>query len=111
MNYDPIVDYLNKHGDMPAARMNIPGMSLAAIKTRVLLLYRAGVLLRRQEPVSPSSRKMNMIYSLSGLPAPAKPNKNDLLDKAMRKVLKNEPEYAYHLRNLPRDQDGCGQDT
>jgi hypothetical protein len=111
LNYDPIVDYLTKHGDMPASRINIPGMSLAAIKTRVLSLYRAGVLLRRQEPVSPSSRKMNMIYSLSGLPAPAKPNKNDMIDKEMRKVLKREPEYSYHLRNLPRDQNGFGQDT
>ena len=110
MTYDPIVDYLTKHGELPASRINIPGMSLAAIKTRVLNLYRAGVLLRRQEPIK-DSRKMNMIYSLSGLPVPVKPNKNEMLDKIMRKVLKNEPEYSYHLRNLPRDQDGCGQDT
>ena len=106
MTYDPIVDYLAKHGDMPASSIHIPGMTLAAIKTKVLLLYRAGVLTRTEAPVKEGSLRLRMVYGLSGEPIPVKPKKDSVLDKLMHKVLKNEPEYAYHLRNLPRNQDG-----
>jgi len=101
----PILDYLKEHGELPAAKIFIPDMTLGAIKNALRKFYFDGVLLRREIVMDGTKAKMYMAYSLSGeAPRPRKrPQTNE--ERLRNAALKNEPDYAYHLRNLPRHQE------
>jgi hypothetical protein len=101
----PILKYLEEHGELPAAKIFIPDMTLGAIKNALRKFYFEGVLLRREIPMDGTKAKMYMTYSLSGkTPGPRKrPQTNE--ERIRNAALKNEPNYAYHLRNLPRHQE------
>jgi hypothetical protein len=98
----PILEYLKKHGELPASKIFIPDMTLGAIKNALRNYYFEGVLLRREIPMDGTKAKMCMAYSLSGeAPIPRKrPKTNE--ERLRNAALKNEPGYAYYLRNLPR---------
>jgi hypothetical protein len=99
----PVLEYLKEHGELPATKIYVPDMTLGAIKNVLRKFYLEGVLLRREIPVDGYKEKMCMTYSLSGeAPRPRKkPQTNE--EKIRNAALKNEPGYAYYLRNLPRD--------
>jgi hypothetical protein len=100
----PVLDYLKKHGELPAVKVLVPEMTLGAIKNILRKFYLEGVLLRREIPVDGCKARMYMAYSLSGkAPRPRKkPQTNE--ERIRTAALKNEPDYAFHLRNLPRHQ-------
>jgi len=99
---DPIINFIKKNGEAAASEIKIAGYSLAAVKTRVIVLYRAGVLTRRAEPIREGVTRTHWLYDLSGI-SPKHKTKNDRLYERLKlTALKNEPSYAYHLRNLPR---------
>jgi hypothetical protein len=100
----PIIEYLKKHGELPATKIYIPGMTLGAIKNALRKFYIDGVLLRREIPMDGTKARMCMAYSLSGKTPAArkKPLTNE--ERIRKTALKTEPNYAYHLRNLPRPQ-------
>jgi hypothetical protein len=100
----PVLEYLKEHGELPAVKVLVPDMTLGAIKSALRNFYFEGVLLRREIPMEGRKTRMCMAYSLSGkAPRPRKrPQTNE---KRIRDTaLKNEPDYAFHLRNLPRHQ-------
>jgi len=100
----PILEYLKEHGELPAAKIYVPNMTLGAIKNALRNLYLEGVLLRREIVMEGWENRLCMAYRLSG-EAPAPRKKPPSNEERMRKAaLKNEPDYAYHLRNLPRHQ-------
>jgi len=98
----PIIEYLKKHGELPATKIYVPDMTLGAIKNALRVFYFEGVLLRREIPVDGYKEKMCMAYSLSGEAPRIKLRKQPNYKKLQAFALKNEPDYAYHLRNLPR---------
>jgi len=101
----PILEYLKEHGELPASKVLIPNRTLGAVKNALRKFYFEGVLLRREVPMDGSKTRMYMVYSLSGKePGPRKkPQTNE--ERLKNAALKNEPDYAYHLRNLPRPQE------
>ena len=104
----PILDYLKEHGELPAAKIFIPDMTLGAIKNALRRFYLEGLLLRREIIVDGCKAKTCMAYSLSGSTAqPAKAVQNErekLRERIKMFAIKNEPDYAFHLRNLPRNR-------
>jgi hypothetical protein len=98
----PIIDYLKKHGELPATKIYVPDMTLGAIKNALRNFYFEGVLLRREIPVDGYKEKMCMAYSLSDEAPRIKLRKQPNYKKLQAIALKSEPDYAYHLRNLPR---------
>jgi hypothetical protein len=103
---DPIINYIQKNGECAASDIKIAGYSLAAVKTKVLTLYKAGVLTRRAEPIREGQARFHWVYELSGVSPKQKSKSDRLYERLKLSALKNEPSYAYHLRNLPRDQHG-----
>ena len=101
---DPVVEYLTNNGEGSVATIEIPGLTKNAVKSRLIKLVNAGVLLRRPEVISTGSGKdrMRWLYSVSGVTPPAKPVKQDVINKLRDKALANEPEHYFCLRNLPR---------
>ena len=100
----PILEYLKKHGELPASKVLIPNRTLGAVKTALRKFYFEGVLLRREIPMDGTKTRMYMVYSLSGKePGPRKKSQTNE-ERIRNTALKNEPDYAYHLRNLPRNQ-------
>ena len=100
----PVLEYLKEHGELPAVKIFVPDMTLGAIKNILRKFYLEGVLLRREVVMDGTKARMYMAYSLSGkAPGPRKkPQTNE--ERIRTNALKNEPDYAYHLRNLPRPQ-------
>jgi hypothetical protein len=99
----PVLEYLQKHGELPAAKISVPNMTLGAIKNTLRKFYLEGVLLRREIVVEGYKEKMCLTYSLSGqTPKPRVRKTQPLCKKLQATALKNEPDYAYYLRNLPR---------
>jgi hypothetical protein len=98
----PVLEYLKEHGELPASKVLIPNRTLGAVKNALRKFYFEGVLLRREIPMDGYKEKMCMAYSLSGKePGPRKkPQTNE--ERIRKAALKNEPDYAFHLRNLPR---------
>ena len=99
----PVLEYLKNYGELPATKIIVPEMTLGAIKNILRKFYLEGVLLRREIPMDGCEARMCMTYSLSGkTPRPRKkPQTNE--ERIRNAALKNEPGYAYYLRNLPRD--------
>jgi len=98
----PVLDYLKDHGELPAAKIIIPEMTLGAIKNTLRRYYLEGVLLRREIVVDGWERKMCLAYTFSG-EEPKNKTRGRPIHKTLQSIaLKNEPDYAYHLRNLPR---------
>jgi len=110
---DPVVEYLTNNGEGSSATIDIPGLTKNAIKSRLLKLVNAGVLIRRPEIIPSGSGKdrMRWLYSVSGVAPTAKPVKQALLDKFRDKVLANEPKHFSILRNLPRHTNDCDEYT
>jgi len=104
----PILDYLKTHGELPATKIYINKMTLGAIKNALRRFYLEGLLLRREIIVDGAKAKTCMAYSLSGSTAqPAKvvqDEREKLRERIKMFAIKNEPDYAFHLRNLPRNQ-------
>jgi hypothetical protein len=98
----PILDYLKKHGELPATKIFIPDMTLGSIKNALRNYYFEGVLLRREIVMEGWETRMCMAYSLSGEAPRIKLRKQPNYKKLQAFALKNEPDYAYYLRNLPR---------
>jgi hypothetical protein len=98
----PILEYLKNHGELPAAKIFVPNMTLGAIKNTLRKFYLEGVLLRREIPMEGWGTRMCMTYSLSGEPLEVKVRTRSMYKRLQAYALKNEPDYAYHLRNLPR---------
>lgn len=100
----PVIEYLKEHGELPAVKVLVPDMTLGAIKNILRKFYLEGVLLRREVVMDGAKARMYMVYSLSGkAPRPRKkPQTNE--ERIRTNALKNEPDYAFHLRNLPRHQ-------
>jgi len=98
----PIIEYLKKHGELPATKIYVPDMTLGAIKNALRTFYFEGVLLRREIPVDGYKEKMCMAYSLSDEAPKIKLKKTPDYKRIQALALKKEPDYAYHLRNLPR---------
>jgi len=104
----PVLDYLKEHGELPATKIYINKMTLGAIKNALRRFYLEGLLLRREIIVDGTKAKTCMAYSLSGSTAqPAKAVQNER-EKRRERIkmfaIKNEPDYAFHLRNLPRNR-------
>jgi hypothetical protein len=98
----PILDYLKEHGELPAAKIFIPDMTLGAIKNALRKFYFEGVLLRREIPMDGTKARMYMAYSISGKAPGARKRPQTNEERIRNAALKNEPDYAFHLRNLPR---------
>ena len=98
----PVLEYLKNHGELPATKILIPDMTLGAIKNSLRNLYFAGVLRRREIVMDGWETRMCMAYSLSGESLKAKVKTQPNYKRLQATALKNEPDYAYHLRNLPR---------
>jgi hypothetical protein len=96
----PVLEYLKSHGELPAAKIYVPNMTLGAIKNTLRKFYLVGVLLRREIPLEGWGTRMCMTYSLSD--APPEVRVRPQYKRLQAYALKNEPDYAYHLRNLPR---------
>jgi hypothetical protein len=96
----PILEYLKNHGELPAAKIFVPNMTLGAIKNTLRKFYLEGVLLRKEIPLEGWGTRMCMTYSLSGETPEVKVRPQ--YKRLQAYALKNEPDYAYHLRNLPR---------
>lgn len=104
----PIVEYLKKHGgELPASKILIPDMTPGAVKNAVRNLYLDGFLLRREVPVEGCKEKMCLAYSLSDESPRTKLKKLPDYKKMQAFALRKEPDYAYHLRNLPRQESHC----
>lgn len=105
----PILDYLKEHGELPATKIFLPKMTLGATKNALRRFYLEGLLLRREIIVDGCKAKTCMAYSLSGNTAQPVKAVQDAREKLRERIkmfaLKNEPDYAYHLRNLPRHQE------
>ena len=101
----PVLEYLKEHGELPASKVFIPDMTLGAIKNALRKFYFEGVLLRREIPMDGTKAKMCMTYSLSGKAPGARKRPQTNEERIRDAALKNEPNYAYHLRNLPRHQE------
>ena len=99
----PIIEYLKKHGELPAAKILIPEMTLGAVKSALRNFYFEGVLLRREIPMEGCNARMCMAYSLSGKAPRSRKRPQTNEEKVRNAALKNEPGYAYYLRNLPRN--------
>ena len=104
----PVIEYLKNHGELPATKVLVPDMTLGAIKNALRRFYLEGVLLRREIVVDGCKEKLCMAYSLSGKTArPIKMVQDDrekIRERIKMFAIKNEPDYAFHLRNLPRHQ-------
>jgi hypothetical protein len=100
----PVIEYLKNHGELPATKILVPDMTLGAIKNALRRFYLEGVLLRREIVVDGCKEKLCMAYGLSGKTARPrkKPQTNE--ERIRTNALKNEPDYAFHLRNLPRNR-------
>ena len=104
----PIIEYIRKNGgELPATKILIPDMTLGAIKNALRNLYFEGALLRREIVVEGYKEKMCLAYSLSGEATKIKLKKPPDYKKMQSFALKKEPDYAYHLRNLPRQESHC----
>jgi hypothetical protein len=101
MNH-PVLEYLKTHGELPAAKIYVPNMTLGGIKNVLRKFYLDGVVLRREVVMEGWKNRMYMTYSLSGAePQPrSRPHRSHKTLQAA--ALRKEPEYAYFLRNLPR---------
>jgi hypothetical protein len=101
---DPVVEYLTNNGEGSSATIDIPGLTKNAIKSRLLKLFRAGVLLRRLEiiPSGSGSDRTRWLYSVSGVAPPPKPVTQAAINRLRDKALANELEHYFCLRNLPR---------
>jgi hypothetical protein len=104
----PVLEYLKAHGELPATKIVLPKMTLGAIKNALRRFYLEGLVLRREIIVDGCKAKTCMAYSLSDNPAqPVKAAQNER-EKRRERIkmfaIKNEPDYAFHLRNLPRHQ-------
>jgi hypothetical protein len=100
---NPIIEYLKEHGELPATKILIPDMTLGGIKNALRNLYLKGVLLRREVVMEGWETRICMAYSLSGEAPKARTRTQQSLHKRLQAyALKNEPDYVYHLRNLPR---------
>jgi hypothetical protein len=103
---DPVVNYIKKNGKCAASDIKLAGYTLGAIKNKVLALYKLGVLTRESQPMREGITRFHWVYDVTGS-SPKHKTKNDRLYERLKlSALKNEPSYAYHLRNLPRDQHG-----
>ena len=101
----PVLEYLKSHGELPAAKIYVPNMTLGAIKNTLRKFYLEGVLLRREIPLEGWGTRMCMTYSLSGEPPEVRGRTPQPIYKRLQaSALRNEPDYAYHLRNLPRKE-------
>jgi hypothetical protein len=96
----PVLEYLKEHGELPAAKIYVPNMTLGGIKNLLRKYYLEGVVLRREVVMDGWKKRMYMAYILSG-EAP-KPKTQPVYKKLQAAALRKEPDYAYHLRNLPR---------
>ena len=102
VNTHPVLEYLKNHGESPAVKISIPNMTLGAIKNTLRKYYLEGVLLRREIVMDGYKEKLCMTYSLSGKTPKVSVRKLPPSKKLQISALKNEPDYAYYLRNLPR---------
>jgi hypothetical protein len=99
----PVLEYLKTHGELPAVKIFVPDMTLGAIKNTLRKYYLEGVLLRREVVMDGYKEKLCMTYSLSGETPKARVRTPQPICKRLQaSALKNEPDYAYYLRNLPR---------
>ena len=101
---DPVVEYLTNNGEGSITTIDIPGLTKNAVKSRLIKLVNAGVLIRRPEVIPTGSGKdrMRWLYSLSGVAPAPKPVTQSVANKLRDKALANEPEHYFCLRNLPR---------
>jgi len=101
----PVLEYLKEHGELPSVKILVPNMTLGAIKNTLRKFYLQGVLLRREIVMDGWETRVCLAYSLSGqTPKPRTSTAQPLHKKLQASALKSEPDYAYHLRNLPRDK-------
>jgi hypothetical protein len=98
----PVLEYLQKHGELPAAKIYVPDMTLGGIKNILRKYYLEGVLLRREILMDGWKTRTCMSYALSGEEPKEKVRGRRIYRTLQSMALKNEPDYAYHLRNLPR---------
>ena len=98
----PVLEYLKTHGELPAAKIYVPNMTLGGIKNVLRKFYLEGVVLRREVVMDGWKNRMYMAYSLSGEDPKAKVRTQPTHKKLQASALRKETEYAYLLRNLPR---------
>lgn len=94
MTIDPIIDYLITHGERRAGEIQVPGLSPRAIESRVREMVRRKDLTRRQVP-NRSGRRLFWVYKAV--------ESNFDIPHPLAQRFDNEPDYVYHLRNLPRE--------
>ena len=108
----PVFEYLKTHGELPAAKIYVPNMTLGGIKNVLRKFYFEGVVLRREIVMDGWKNRMYMTYSLSGeTPKIRGRTPQPMYKKLQASALKNEPDYAYYLRNLPRRESNKGIHT
>jgi DNA-binding HxlR family transcriptional regulator len=94
MTIDPIIDYLITHGEKRVGEIQVQGLSSRAIESRVREMVRRKSITRRQIP-SQKGTKMYWVY---------KAVESDFdIGHPLAQRFDNEPDYVYHLRNLPRE--------
>lgn len=94
MTNDPIVEYLIRHGEKKASDIHVEGLTHRAIESRVREMIRRKTLTRRQI----SSRLGNRMFWVYKAVEPTFDIAHPLAQR-----FDNEPDYVYHLRNLPRE--------
>jgi hypothetical protein len=101
---DPVVEYLTNNGEGSITTIDIPGLTKNAVKSRLIKLVNAGVLIRRTEVIPTGSGKdrMRWLYRVSGVAPAPKPVTQAVINKLRDNALANEPEHYFCLRNLPR---------
>jgi hypothetical protein len=90
---DPIIAYLIQHGEKKAGEIHVEGLTPGAIESRVREMVRRRTLTRRQV-LSRLGNRTFWVY---------KAVESDFnIGHPLARRFDNEPDYVYHLRNLPR---------
>jgi hypothetical protein len=94
MTNDPIIEYLRRHGEKKASDIHIEGLTHSAIESRVREMVKRKDLTRRQVPNRLGQRLFWVYRAVES---------NFNIPHPLAQRFDNEPDYVYHLRNLPRE--------
>jgi len=103
---DPVIDYLQAHGECVISNVKIPSMTHMSIEKRLRTLSRQGRVLRRHVILTPGSKKKLLAYRMYGQAELLHSYPVEELQEKIVLTEKEEPDYSFILRNLPRKENG-----
>lgn len=103
---DPVLDYLQAHGENVISNVRIDLMSHMSIEKRLRVLHKQGRVLRRYVVLTPGSKKKLLAYRVWGQAEVLHSYPVEDIKEKVELTMKEEPDYAFILRNLPRKEDG-----